>query len=136
MDPAAAFLAINWLAVVAATISAFILGGLWYGPLFGKAWMVQTGITEEKMASRNQAKIFGGAFVLTFVMVVNLAMFIGPSADIAYGAAAGFFTGAFWVSAMLGVFFLFEGGAMKHYLINAGYATVALTLMGVILGVM
>ena len=136
MDPASAFLAINWLAVLAASVSAFVVGGLWYGPLFGKAWMNASGVTEEMMAARNQAKIFGGAFVLNVIMVVNLAMFIGPEADIAYGGAAGFFTGAFWVSAMLGVFFLFEGRPMKLYLINAGYATVALTLMGVILGVM
>tara|TARA_R110002110_G_scaffold153019_2_gene346062 strand:- start:110 stop:520 length:411 start_codon:yes stop_codon:yes gene_type:complete len=136
MDPATAFLAINWLAVLAASVSAFVVGGLWYGPLFGKAWMNASGVTEEMMAARNQAKIFGGAFVLNVIMVVNLAMFIGPEADIAYGGAAGFFTGAFWVSAMLGVFFLFEGRPMKLYLINAGYATVALTLMGVILGVM
>lgn len=134
MDPAAAFMAINWLAVLGASVSAFVVGGLWYGPLFGKAWMNITGITEEMMASRNQAKIFGGAFVLNVIMVVNLAMFIGPEADVAYGGAAGFFTGAFWVSAMLGVFFLFEGKPLKLFLINAGYATTALTLMGVILG--
>jgi hypothetical protein len=134
MDPAAAFLAINWLAVLCASASAFVVGGMWYGPLFGKAWMEAMGITEEVLAGRNQAKIFGGAFVLNVIMVINLAMFIGPEADIAYGAAAGFFTGAFWISAMLGVFFLFEGRSMKLYLIDAGYATTALTLMGIILG--
>lgn len=134
MDPAAAFLAINWLAVLAASISAFVVGGLWYGPIFGKAWMSASGVTEDMMANRNQAKIFGGAFILNVIMVVNLAMFIGPEANIAYGGAAGFFTGAFWVSAMLGVFFLFEGRPLKLYLINAGYATTALTLMGIILG--
>ena len=136
MDPAAAFLAINWLAVLAASVSAFVIGGLWYGPLFGKAWMDVAGITEEMMAARNQVMIFGLAFVLNVIMVVNLAMFIGPAADTAFGAIAGFFTGAFWVSAMLGVFFLFEGRPLKQFLINAGYATVSLTVMGTILGAM
>ena len=134
MDPATAFMQINWLAVLAASVSAFVIGGLWYGPIFGKAWSNVTGITDEMMAARNQAKIFGGAFILNVIMVVNLAMFVGPEADIAYGGAAGFFTGAFWVSAMLGVFFLFEGRPLKLFLINAGYATVALTTMGLILG--
>ena len=136
MDPAAAFLAINWLAILAASVSAFVIGGLWYGPLFGKAWMDVTGITEEMMAARNQVKIFGFAFVLNVIMAVNLAMFIGPEADIVFGAIAGFFTGAFWVSAMLGVFFLFEGRPLKLFVINGGYATVALTVMGTILGAM
>lgn len=29
---------INWLAVLAATASAFALGGSWYGPLFRRLW--------------------------------------------------------------------------------------------------
>jgi hypothetical protein len=134
MDPATAFSAINWLSVLGAAVSAFVVGGLWYGPLFGKAWMAETGVTEETMANRNQAKIFAGAFVLNLVMVVNLAMFVGPGVGVAYGAAAGFFTGAFWIAAMLGVFYLFEGCSLKLWAINGGYAVVALTLMGSILG--
>ena len=134
MDPATAFSAINWLGVLAAAVSAFIIGGLWYGPLFGQAWMNETGVTEEVMQSRNQAKIFGGAFLLNIVMVVNLAMFVGPGVGVAYGAAAGFFTGAFWIAAMLGVFYLFEGCSVKLWAINGGYAVVALTVMGSILG--
>ena len=30
---------VNWLAVLAAAVSAFMLGGIWYGPLFKQAWM-------------------------------------------------------------------------------------------------
>ena len=38
---------LNWLAILVATVAAFVLGGLWYGPLFGKAWMAALGKTEE-----------------------------------------------------------------------------------------
>ena len=31
--------ALNWWAILVATVAAFALGGLWYGPLFGKPWM-------------------------------------------------------------------------------------------------
>ena len=134
MDPAAAFFAINWLAVLVATVSAFALGGLWYGPIFGKPWMALTGVTEEVAAGRNQGMVFGGAFFLTLLMVLNLAMFIGPEADVAFGAMAGFFTGAFWIAAMLGVIYLFEGRPLKLFLIEGGYSVVALTIMGAILG--
>lgn len=37
MDPAAAFLAINWLAALGAAVSAFVIGGLWCGPLFDQS---------------------------------------------------------------------------------------------------
>ena len=134
MDPITAFGAINWLAIAAATVSAFMLGGIWYGPLFGKPWMALTGVTEETVAGRNQGMIFAGAFVLTFIMVINLAMFIGPETSLAFGAMAGFFTGAFWIAAMLGVIYLFEGRPLKLFLIEGGYAVAALTIMGAILG--
>jgi hypothetical protein len=59
------------------------------------------------MVGRNQVMIFELGlklgFVLNVIMVVNLAMFIGPAEDILYGSAAGFLTGAFWVYAMLDV---------------------------------
>jgi hypothetical protein len=34
---------INWLAVLVATVIYMVLGALWYGPLFGKAWMKAVG---------------------------------------------------------------------------------------------
>ncbi|NJN52279.1 MAG: DUF1761 domain-containing protein [Gammaproteobacteria bacterium] len=33
------FTGLNWIAIVVSTALAFVLGGLWYGPLFGKAWL-------------------------------------------------------------------------------------------------
>ena len=71
------FFTINWLAVLAATASAFVLGGLWYGPIFGKAWMAEMGFTEEELKEANMAKIYGTAFVLEFIIALQLAYFLG-----------------------------------------------------------
>ena len=39
---------INWLAVLVAGVSSFVVGGIWYSPgLFGKAWMKDNNFTEE-----------------------------------------------------------------------------------------
>ena len=38
---------INWWAVLVTTVMAFVLGGLWYGPLFGQAWLSAIGKTED-----------------------------------------------------------------------------------------
>ena len=35
--------AVNWLAVIAAALSMFVIGGLWYGPLFAKPWQRAAG---------------------------------------------------------------------------------------------
>lgn len=45
---------INWLALVVASILPLATGFLWYGPLFGKAWMQESGMTEEK-AKKNES---------------------------------------------------------------------------------
>jgi hypothetical protein len=34
---------INWLAVVVAAVATFVLGGVWYGPLFGRVWRAAEG---------------------------------------------------------------------------------------------
>lgn len=127
---------VNWLAVIAATISAFVVGGVWYGPLFGKAWMQAFKLTEEQLAQRNMAQVFGIALLLSLIAAINLAMFLGPEADAAFGAAAGFAAGFGWVGMFLGILYLFEHRSLKAWGINAGYCTVALTMMGLILGAM
>ena len=62
--------AINWLAVVAAVLPGFVVGFFWYGPLLGKAWMRESGMTEDKIAQSNMARTFSLAFVFQFVMGV------------------------------------------------------------------
>lgn len=49
---------INFLAVIAATLSTFLVGWFWYGPLFGKTWMSAVGVTEEQVGQGNMGKIF------------------------------------------------------------------------------
>jgi hypothetical protein len=125
---------LNWLAVAAAAVSSFILGGLWYGPLFGKVWMRATGITEEKAAQANMGKVFGVSLVLQLVAAAVLAMFIGGEATVGFAVAAGASVGVFWIAPALGVVYLFEQRSFVHWAVNAGYQAVAFTVMGLILG--
>jgi hypothetical protein len=125
----------NWLAVLAASVAAFVLGGLWYGPLFGRMWMKASGMTEEKVKGGNSARIFGISFVMTLVAAIVLARFIGEGASGVEGAGAGFAIGAALIGTMLGVFYQFEHRPVAHWLVNAAYATAAFTLMGLIIGV-
>lgn len=134
MDLVTAFGNINWLSVIVAAISSFLIGGIWYGPIFGKSWMTEFGFTEEYLEQRSMPKVFGLSLLLSFVAAMVLELFIGVNADVVFGATAGFFVGFGWVGAMLGILYLFEMRSLKAYLINAGYCVVTLTLMGVILG--
>ena len=134
MDLATGFENINWLSVLFATISAFLIGGIWYGPVFGKAWMTEFGFAVEDLKKRNMSKVFGLSVALSFIAALNLALFIGAEASLVFGSMAGFFAGFGWVSTMLGILYLFEMNSLKAYFINAGYCIVTLTVMGAILG--
>ena len=134
MDLTTALQNINWLSVVIAAISTFIIGGIWYGPIFGRAWMAAFGYTEEDLKKRSIPKTFGLSLLLAFIASLILEMFIGPEADAIFGTMAGFFAGIGWVATFLGILYLFEMQTMKVYLINTGYCVLSLTLMGFILG--
>ena len=133
MDAGNAAMQVNWLAVVVAALSGFALGGLWYGPLFGKAWMAASGMTEERARSANMVRIYGLTLLLNIVAAVSLAMFIGAG-DLNFGLFAGFMTGLTFVSVGLGITYLFEQRPLRLWLINAGYQTLFFTVMGAILG--
>ncbi|WP_290708155.1 DUF1761 domain-containing protein [Flavihumibacter sp. CACIAM 22H1] len=129
---------INWLAVLAAGLSAFVVGGIWYSPgLFGRIWMKESGLTEEGIRSGNKGKIFGFTAIFSLLMAVNLAMFLVDTAevktDLAWGATAGFLAGI-WTFCAIAIHSLFELKSWKHILINGGYSVVALVLMGAIIG--
>jgi hypothetical protein len=132
MNPAS----INWLAVIAATLSAFAIGGLWYSAfLFGKAWMRVSGVSEEKAKSSNMLKIYGTAFLFILIAALNLAFFLsGPSITAGNGAFYGFLTGFGWVFMGIGVIALFEQRSWTYIFINGFYWVVSLTVMGLILG--
>ena len=134
MDMGTAFTNINWLSIIAAGVSAFLIGGIWYGPLFGRAWMKEFGFTEEDLKQRNITKTFGLSLVLALFSAINLDLFIGAEASLSFGAMAGLLAGIGWVATFMGIIYLFEMRSLAAFLINAGYCVIALTTMGAILG--
>lgn len=133
MDASDTLAHLNWLAIAVAALAGFVTGGLWYGPLFGKAWMRAAGLAEEQLRVRPLAPIYGATVLLNLVAAVSLAMFVGGG-DLRFGLFAGFMTGATFVATALGVTFLFEGRPLRLWLIDAGYQTLNFAVMGAILG--
>ena len=126
---------INWLAVLVSTISAFVIGAVWYSVLFGKAWSKANNLTPEQINAGNKGKIFGISFLFTFIAAVNLGFFLAdPSITAATGALYGFLTGFGWVLPAFAVVALFELKSWAWILINGFYWVVSFTIMGLILG--
>jgi hypothetical protein len=125
---------INWIATVLAALAGFLVGGVWYGPLFTKVWQVEAGIGQDQIGKRSPLLVFGGAFLLNlfaaFILGNVLATYghpdIAVSIMIASGVALGFIATAF------GVNYLFASKSLKLFAIDAGYWVVIYSLMGAI----
>jgi hypothetical protein len=134
MDIATVLQHLNWLAVLTAALSTFLIGGLWYSPLlFEKGWLAANRLSREDLQSRNMPLMFGLCFLLSLIMALNLAMFIGQG-DVAFGMTAGFLAGFGWVGLAIAIIALFEKRTLAYVLINGGYMVVSFTVMGAILG--
>jgi UDP-N-acetylmuramyl pentapeptide phosphotransferase/UDP-N-acetylglucosamine-1-phosphate transferase len=123
---------LNWLAIIVAALSTFMIGGLWYS-IFEKPWMAANNLSNEDLKKRNMPIVFGLSFFFAFLMSLNLAMFIGKE-NLAYGTIAGFLTGFGWVALGIAIIALFENKSLKYVIINGGYMVVSFTIMGAILG--
>jgi len=124
------------LAVAAAAVSAFVIGGVWYSPLLlGKAWQRLVDLPDEAL-SAGLARTFIVSGIASVVMALNLAAFIGPDAGVGFAAFAGAAAGLGWVAPALGITFAFERRPVGLWLVDAGYHAVAFTVMGVLIGLL
>lgn len=120
--------------VLVAAAATFVLGGLWYGPLFGKFWQRRVGLSDEELQSADKARTFGLSFVLSFVAAFVFAMFLGPDPAPTFAVGVGVLAGLCWVGASFGINDLFEQRSLGLWAINAGYHTFAFALYGAVFG--
>ena len=126
---------LNPWAILAAAVSAFVIGGLWFSPImFGSLWRKANGFGAGEPKT-SPGKVFGISFILSLIMAFNLAMFLNdPKTTLAWGATAGFLAGFGWVAMGIAMISLFERRPFSYVFVNGGYLTVALVVMGAILG--
>lgn len=58
----------NFYSVLVASFCTLIVGFVWYGPLFGKAWMKECNFKEEDLKQTNMFKLFGLTFVFSLIL--------------------------------------------------------------------
>jgi len=130
---------INYLAVVVATLASFAIGSLWYSPLlFGKGWQKAVNLSEDDIKNSNMFKTFGFSFILMFIMALGVALFQqghdNATSTALGGLIHGLFLAIFFVATSYGVNMLYQQKSFKLWLIDAGYQTVLLAVMGLIIG--
>jgi hypothetical protein len=124
---------VNWLAVLAAAASAFLLGGIWYGPLFKRAWCREAGVDPDA-APKHPARVFATAFVCSLLAAFAFAWFLGSAPELQRALHAGFMIGLAWVAMSFGINYAFAQRSLKLWLIDAGYHVLQFTLYGLVIG--
>ena len=126
---------VNYLAVLVSTISAMVLGSLWYGPILGKQWMKENNITQEEIkASGPMWKPIVVTAIMYVIASFGLSMYLGENPDIAFGAFAGFATAFFWIGTSKFNNVTYENQSKKLWLIHFGYDILVYTIMGIVIG--
>jgi hypothetical protein len=143
----------DYLAVVLAAVASFLIGWLWYGPLFGKAWAKDMGMDmnqkpEAKAMLRGMALGLVGSLLTAYVLWHSIMVWL-PSLWAAHfdttatnsPAAAYAAHGAFFI--WLGYFLptqlsklAWERGTWRLLLINGGHDLVRLFAMAFIIAFM
>lgn len=134
-------ISVNLYAVLAAAAANMVLGSLWYGPLFGKAWMKAMGwdpnkVIDEKMKKEGQ-KSMALMVPVSLLAAYVLAHFVDYTVSVTWseGAQTGFWLWLGFQVTLITQYVVFEGKSKKSALINAGYQLVGLMMMGAILAV-
>ena len=126
---------LNWLAILVATVAGFALGGLWYGPLFGEAWLSALG------KSANDIQPSATPFVISFftalITAIVLAMFISALniSTLGGGVVIGFLVGIGFIATAMASDSAFGDTGVYLWLIQSGYRVLYSVLMGAILAV-
>ena len=122
---------INWLAVLLGALAFFLVGAIWYGVLFAKAWQRAAGLSDEAIQTGNMALIFGLTFLAEIVIALTLWHGIvrsGASDRAVMMMAIGF--GATIMVPAIGINYLFLRKKLAHFLIDAGHFIVGMAAMG------
>lgn len=127
----------NWLVVVVAALASFMLGWIWYGPLFSKPWASGMGYD----TSNSDMKMPPLNLVLSYLMSFFMAMAL--SAIMAAGSVAG--AGAalqmaflLWLGIVATTYTLnqiYDSRPWRVWAVNVGYHLASMLLIALILAV-
>ena len=117
--------------VLLGALAFFLVGAIWYGVLFSKAWQKAAGVSDEQLQGGNMALIFGLTFLAEVVIAMTLWHLIvrtGASDRAVMMMAVGF--GAAIMTPAIGINYLYLRKTLAHFLIDAGHFIVGMAAMG------
>ncbi|MEL7198526.1 MAG: DUF1761 domain-containing protein [Pseudomonadota bacterium] len=117
--------------VLAGSAAFFVVGMIWYGALFGKAWQKAAGLTDADVEGGNMAVIFGLCFLFEMLIAMvlwHLLARVNPAPHVVMMMAMGF-AGGIMIPAM-GINYLFQRKSFMLFLIDSGHFLLGMAAMG------
>ncbi|HET6348723.1 MAG TPA: DUF1761 domain-containing protein [Candidatus Krumholzibacteria bacterium] len=127
---------LNYLAVMAAALSGLVVGAIWYGPLFGRQWLLASQ-AESGRPRFAFPGVYSVALLLSMIAAIIMAMIIHAfhATNAAQGALVGFLMWLGLIATVRLTEALFNRTSLRMVLIDAGYRLVWTVVMGMILAV-
>jgi hypothetical protein len=136
-------LALNWIAIILAALSAMIVGSIWYGPAFGKMWIKLANVKKDPNFTAGKATIM---YLATFVTVLVTATVLAYVTTLIHEST----TNSFLLDAVFAAILLslgtvatrlymqdsFEGRRKMLSALNISNAIVTYLIMAVIIGLL
>jgi hypothetical protein len=127
----------NFLAVIVAALVNYIIGALWYGVIFRKAWSNLSGVGEMKVTAASVILGLVGAFLTAYIL--HHALFFANEYLRTSGVGGGLMVGFFnWIGFIapvtIGVV-TYEKKPFALWILNNAYWLISLLVMGIILAV-
>ena len=127
--------AINWLAVIIATVASWALGALWYMVLANQ-WLASIGKTRDQINAKDFSPyIF--SVVVQLIMAIVLAAVITPlfgATNVMTGIQAGALMWLGFVITSMIQNHRYEGAPWSRTLIDGGYMLGVLLVQGIVIG--
>ena len=120
--------------MLVSAVAYYLLGRLWYGPLFGGTWSALVHPPPAATASDPVPLIVAAAVSLVLAYVTAIALAARDDRTAGDGARFGLLMGLGLVAATMLEYYLYEGLPVTLWLINAGYVVVGLVMVGAIVG--
>jgi Protein of unknown function (DUF1761) len=132
--------AINWLAVIVATVIYFALGAVWFAPQtpIGRAWVSASGYQSPMSGASSSNLFYIVPAATTFVMVVATALIAGATGTdtLTEGVVLGLLIGIGYAAMIVATTAAFEFSKPRQWtwgVIDASYHVVGLLIAAVML---
>ena len=126
---------INHVAVWVSAIVFFLWGYLWYGLLFGAAWLVALGKTVAQLNSSPTLYIW--SFILGLILAYATAMALTRHPEdqtVSQGISFALFMGIALYATQTLNHLIYESGSMTLWYINTAYTVIGFAIVGAIVG--